>query len=214
MTRRGMKAGSRTWPSAHSTTICAPTTAGPPTSSFDPGAFAADLEDIVVEPLEEVEQLFAEKPYLTRLYTTLSADEMTVDPMFAYNPDLPQVANIRFAGARWDCGGSQDTPLEQWELIVTLSDGREVRSRPFADGDRPFPASRRPTRRCRHRAAPHLRSSRDHPPPHRGGNRRHRGGRPGELGAVAELSQPLQPGQRSCPSSPRVPLTPPSTSTT
>ena len=106
---------------------------------FDPGAFAADLEDIVVEPLEEVEQLFAEKPYLTRLYTTLSADEMTVDPMFAYNPDLPQVGNIRFAGARWDCGGSQDTPLEQWELIVTLSDGREVRSRPFADGDRPFP---------------------------------------------------------------------------
>ena len=107
--------------------------------AFDPGAFAADLEDIVVEPLEEVEQLFAEKPYLTRLYTTLSADEMTVDPMFAYNPDLPQVGNIRFAGARWDCGGSQDTPLEKWELIVTLSDGREIRSLPFADGVRPFP---------------------------------------------------------------------------
>ena len=107
--------------------------------AFDPGAFAADLEDIVVEPLEELEQLFVEKPYLTRLYTTLSAEEMTVDPMFAYNPDLPQVANIRFAGARWDCGGSQDTPLEQWELVVTLSDGRKVRSRPFADGDRPFP---------------------------------------------------------------------------
>ena len=107
--------------------------------AFDPGAFAGDLEEIVVEPLEEVEQLFAEKPYLTRLYTTLSADEMTVDPMFAYNPDLPQVGNIRFAGARWDCGGSQDTPLEQWELIVTLSDGREVRSRPFAGGDRPIP---------------------------------------------------------------------------
>ena len=107
--------------------------------AFDPGAFAADLERIVVEPLEDVEQLFTEKPYLTRLYTTLSADEMTVDPMFAYNPDLPQVGNIRLAGARWDCGGSQDTPLEDWELIVTLSDGREVRSRPFVDGVRPFP---------------------------------------------------------------------------
>ena len=86
-----------------------------------------------------MEQLFAEKPYLTRLYTTLSAEEMTVDPMFAYNPDLPQVSNIRFAGARWDCGGSRRTPLEKWELVVTLSDGREVRSLPFADGARPFP---------------------------------------------------------------------------
>ena len=107
--------------------------------AFDPGAFADDLRDIVVEPLEELEQLFAEKPYLTRLYTTLSAEEMTVDPMFAYNPDLPQVSNIRFAGARWDCGGSRRTPLEKWELVVTLSDGREVRSLPFADGARPFP---------------------------------------------------------------------------
>ena len=106
---------------------------------FDPEALAGDLERIVVEPLEEVQEVFDEKPYLTRLYTTLSADEMTVDPMFDYNPDLPGVGNIREAGARWDCGGSGDTPLEEWELIVTLADGREVRSRPFVDGGpRPF----------------------------------------------------------------------------
>ena len=106
---------------------------------FDAAAFTADLERIVVEPLEEVEQLFADKPYLTRLYTTLSADEMTVDPMFDYNPDLPTVDNIRSADARWDCAGSADTPLEKWELVVTLADGREVRSTPFADGGGPMP---------------------------------------------------------------------------
>ena len=100
---------------------------------FDAAALAADLERIVIEPLEEVQQLFAEKPYLTRLYTTLSADEMTVDPMFDYNPDLPKVDIIRSADARWDCGGSEETPTREWELIVTLADGREVRSRPFAD---------------------------------------------------------------------------------
>ncbi len=106
---------------------------------FDPGALADDLERIVVEPLEGLQELFDEKPYLTRLYTTLSADEMSVDPMFDYNPDLPEVDNIRYADARWDCGGSEDTPLEKWDLIVTLADGREVRSRPFADGGpRPF----------------------------------------------------------------------------
>ena len=106
---------------------------------FDPGALADDLERIVVEPLEDMQEVFDEKPYLTRLYTTLSADEMTVDPMFDYNPDLPGVANVREADARWDCGGSDQTPLEEWELIVTLADGREVRSRPFEDGGpRPF----------------------------------------------------------------------------
>ncbi len=106
---------------------------------FDAAAFAADLERIVVEPLEGLEQVFADKPYLTRLYTTLSADEMTVDPMFDYNPDLPTVDNIRSADARWDCGGSADTPLDKWELVVTLADGREVRSTPFADGGGPMP---------------------------------------------------------------------------
>ena len=107
---------------------------------FDPEAFASDLERIVVEPLEEVQQPFSDKPYLTRLYTTLSADEMTVDPMFAYNPDLPTVSNIRFADARWDCAGSPDTPLEEWELVITLSDGRQVRT-PFADGGGPLPVA-------------------------------------------------------------------------
>ena len=101
---------------------------------FDPGALADDLERIVVEPLEGMQEIFEEIPYLTRLYTTLSAEEMTVDPMFDYNPDLPEVGNVREADARWDCGGSAETPIEEWELIVTLADGREVRSRPFADG--------------------------------------------------------------------------------
>ena len=106
---------------------------------FDPDALADDLQRIVVEPLEEVGELFDEKPYLTRLYTTLSADEMTVDPMFDYNPDLPTVDNVRSADARWDCGGDPETPIEEWELVVTLSDGREVRSKPLVDGGWPTP---------------------------------------------------------------------------
>ena len=106
---------------------------------FDAAAFAADLERIVVEPLASVRQSFTEKPYLTRLYTTLSADEMTLDPMFAYNPDLPEVGNIRFADARWDCADPDNTPFEEWELLITLADGREIRTRPFANGGGPRP---------------------------------------------------------------------------
>ena len=98
------------------------------------------LDRIVIEPLAGVQQLFEEKPYLTRLYTTLSADEMTLDPMFSYNPDLPEVNNIRFADARWDCADPENTPFEEWELVITLADGREIRTRPFADGGpRPLP---------------------------------------------------------------------------
>ncbi len=47
--------------------------------------------------------------------------------------------NVRSADARWDCGGDPETPLEDWELVVTLSDGREVRSMPFVDGGGPMP---------------------------------------------------------------------------
>ena len=106
---------------------------------FNAVAFTDDLERIVVEPLQNVRRLFEEKPYLTRLYTTLSADEMTLDPMFSYNPDLPEVENIRFAEARWDCADPENTPIEEWELVITLADGREIHTLPFGDGGGPRP---------------------------------------------------------------------------
>ena len=109
--------------------------------AFDAHAFVDDLERIVVEPLESVRQLLEEKPYLTRLYTTLSADEMTLDPMFAYNPDLPDVSNVRSADLRTDCADDLgDMRSEgEWEVVITLSDGREFRSHPLADGMAPRP---------------------------------------------------------------------------
>ena len=105
--------------------------------AFDANAFAADLQRIVVEPLESVRQLVEEKPYLTRLYTTLSADEMTLDPMFAYNPDLPDVSNVHAADAYWDCADPETTPFEEWEFVVSLADGRELRTLPFTAFDDP-----------------------------------------------------------------------------
>ena len=109
--------------------------------AFDADALASDLERIVVEPLESIRQFVEEKPYLTRLYTTLSADEMTLDPMFAYNPDLPDVSNVRWADIRTNCADDLGDmrPEEEWELVITLSDGREFRSRPLADGIAPLP---------------------------------------------------------------------------
>ena len=86
------------------------------------------------------------KPYLTRLYTTLSADEMTLDPMFSYNPDLPEVSNVHAADAYWDCADPETTPLEEWELVVTLADDREFRTLPFTAFGDPRSLARRRSR--------------------------------------------------------------------
>ncbi|NKB71401.1 MAG: DUF2330 domain-containing protein [Candidatus Latescibacteria bacterium] len=106
---------------------------------YDLSALLDELEAVVVEPLRAAQGLFEDYPYLTRLYTTMSAEEMTVDPMFDFNPDLPEVPNVRWADARFECpqGDPEDVNPEEWILVVTLADGREVRTRPFADSD-PF----------------------------------------------------------------------------
>ena len=98
--------------------------------TFDPVALAEDLRKIVVEPLQKAQALVEAHPYLTRLYTTLSAEEMTVDPMFDFNPDLPEVANVRRATARCECPDGKDTKPEDKLVVITLSDGREIRVKP------------------------------------------------------------------------------------
>ena len=42
-------------------------------------------------------------PYTTRLYSTLSAAEMTVDPVFVFNPELPDVDNVHRAERIIEC---------------------------------------------------------------------------------------------------------------
>ncbi len=101
--------------------------------TFDASAFADDLNAVIIEPLRVAQNLMGDYPYLTRLFTTLSADEMTVDPMFDFNPDLPDVSNTRTADARLECpeGDPDKINFEEIVLIVTLKDGREIRSQPY-----------------------------------------------------------------------------------
>jgi hypothetical protein len=109
---------------------------------FDPGALVQDLQSVVVDPLKQAQELFGRESYLTRLFTTLLADEMTVDPMFSFNPDLGGVENLRSAMAHWECPDKDrdQVQVEELTLVVTLKDGRQIRSQPFADGDRrPIP---------------------------------------------------------------------------
>ena len=107
---------------------------------LDPAAFV-DVDAVIVTPLRETQALFDTYPVLTRLYATLSAGEMTLDSVFDFNPDLPEVSNLRTATARWECevGDPEKVDLNELILVVTLHDGREIRSRPFGDFEEPRP---------------------------------------------------------------------------
>ena len=70
---------------------------------IDGAALADALEREYDAPREQLNALFEQNPYLTRLYSTLSPAEMTLDPEFAFNPDLGEVPNNRVAVQRVGC---------------------------------------------------------------------------------------------------------------
>ncbi|HWO10472.1 MAG TPA: hypothetical protein VNN80_13365, partial [Polyangiaceae bacterium] len=78
-----------------------PTCYGEP--EYSPSALLTAIDEDVLEPLRAVQGLIGDAPYATRLYSTLSAAEMTVDPVFTFNPDLPAVDNIHRANRVIEC---------------------------------------------------------------------------------------------------------------
>ncbi len=61
---------------------------------------------------QNVRLLFQQYPYLTRLYTRISPDEMTVDPAFDLAPGLPDVSNVHDLSSRpapWRCSDDPNT---------------------------------------------------------------------------------------------------------
>src|SRR4051812_44648602 len=59
--------------------------------------YLQQLDKLVFEPVQRVQRLIGAHPQITRMYTTLSAGEMTLDPLFTFNPDLPSVSNVHTA---------------------------------------------------------------------------------------------------------------------
>lgn len=65
--------------------------------------FAAVLTERIIDPGQHAIDLLGAWPKLTRLHTTMSPAEMTVDPMFHTNPDLPDVEADRVTPADYYC---------------------------------------------------------------------------------------------------------------
>ena len=89
--------------------------------AFEPDLFAQDLQNRVVQPLIDGQQLFDDYAYMTRMFTTQSPDEMNRDPMFSFNPTLPDVSNVHTVEARAVCKPGSNYDVQYVEL--SLPDG-------------------------------------------------------------------------------------------
>jgi MYXO-CTERM domain-containing protein len=84
-----------------------------PSTDFDPETdpllamsaqdFLAKMDELVIGPLQDTKALFDASGTVTRMYTTLSPDEMTVDPAFAFNAELEDVSNQHVADQIMQC---------------------------------------------------------------------------------------------------------------
>lgn len=92
--------------------------------AWDSTMFEIEVETRIFEPGAHANELLDNFPYLTRLYTTLSPHEMTVDPLFHENPDLPDVDLVYQPTWTIACEGPN------W---VTFPDGREMTMAPGDD---------------------------------------------------------------------------------
>ena len=81
-------------------------------SSFDAPVLAREIFNTWVASMRETDALFTTFPKLTRLFTTLSPQDMTADPVFSFNPSLPDVALEHTASLVMNCGTS-DLKTEQ-----------------------------------------------------------------------------------------------------
>jgi hypothetical protein len=90
--------------------------------AFKAGDFALELQQTIVEPLQGAQKILDTYPYLTRLFTTMSAEEMDVDPEFQFNPDVGDVSNVHRAKATMVSGC--EVPFNQQKVKIELADGR------------------------------------------------------------------------------------------
>jgi hypothetical protein len=82
----------------------------------DTEIFLRLLQEKVVKPVADTAALLYGGPYLTRLYTSMSAQDMTVDPAFDYNFDLAQVGNVHIAKQLVKCSSTQSQDEAPWRI--------------------------------------------------------------------------------------------------
>jgi hypothetical protein len=103
------------------------------------------LDANVIEPIRLVQRLIDAHPQITRLYTTMSAAEMTVDPLFTYNSDLLPVSNIHTAERIIECSSNYYVEGAPWR--IELPQGGVIRGGPEQIGSWPTDFDAQPANR-------------------------------------------------------------------
>lgn len=92
------------------------------------------FQSIEIDPLNASTALLPNGRYLTRLYTTLSAGEMTLDPTFDYNTQMGDQTVERRATLNAFCGNNGT----EWTLTLGAGTGREGEVVIDANSEVPF----------------------------------------------------------------------------
>lgn len=79
------------------------------------------LADTELPAIRDSVTLLPQGSYLTRLYTTLSADEMSADPTFNFNQGMPEQSSQRRAQLDASCTDN----VSEWTLTLGEGTGRE-----------------------------------------------------------------------------------------
>ncbi|MDX2053379.1 MAG: DUF2330 domain-containing protein [Polyangiaceae bacterium] len=85
-------------------------------ATFNTAEFLSALDAAVIQPMRVVQQLINAHPHITRFYSTLSADEMTVDPLFGFNAELPPVSNLHTAERIIECSPAYTVSDAPWRI--------------------------------------------------------------------------------------------------
>lgn len=92
--------------------------------SVDAEAFVDAIEEEILAPLESANQLFSDYSHLTAMTSSMSAEEMTVDPLFTLNSDMGDVSRWHEATLTYDC--TEEKSVSKAPRYITLEDGRQI----------------------------------------------------------------------------------------
>ena len=87
-------------------------------AEIDQTLFLRTLYEGVVRPVMRAQDLLIARPYFTRLFSTMSAEDMTMDPAFDFNPDLADVSNQHVADAIVECNSAISYEDAPWRLLL------------------------------------------------------------------------------------------------
>jgi MYXO-CTERM domain-containing protein len=94
-------------------------------TGFSGAEATAKLETDVIDGLRAAEKMLTDYSHMSRLTSSLDAVEMTVDPIFVFNRDLPQdVTNLHRATVVVRCGTLEGDGGAEQDLV--LADGRRI----------------------------------------------------------------------------------------